>query len=331
MRLLVAAVLVFSAFPAFAQSLPDPPARIEIRSTPITSFDPREPERRRFGALEFRGGLELSSSYKDFGGLSGLHVQADGARFIALSDKSRWFRGRIVYRDGRPVAIQDVETAPALGPDGRTLAARGWYDTESLAEQDGILYAGIERSNQIVRFDYARDGLMARGQVVPVPPGFKTLPYNKGPECLAVPGKGMPLAGALIAISEHGLDGDGNLKGFVIGGANAGAFAVKRSDDFDISDCAITPDADLLLLERRFNWRQGVAMRMRRVPLAGVLPGALLDGTVLIEADMGYQIDNMEGLSVRRAANGELVLTLVSDDNFSAFQRTILLQFALVE
>ncbi len=331
MRLLTAVFFAFFSVPVFAQSLPDPPARIDIRATLIASFDQREPDRRRFGALEFRGGLELSSPYKEFGGLSALHLQADGVHFLTLSDKSRWFRGRIVYRGGGPAAIADVETAPALGPDGRPLAVRGWYDTESLAERDGILYVGIERANQIVRFDYARDGLMARAQVVPVPSGVKTLPYNKGLECLAAPRTGMPLAGSLIAISEHGLDGDGNLKGFVVGGAHPGAFAVKRSDDFDISDCIITPDADLILLERRFNWRQGVAMRMRRVPLGRLQPGALVDGTILIEADMGYQIDNMEGLGIHRAASGELVLTLVSDDNFSAFQRTILLQFAVME
>jgi hypothetical protein len=46
---------------------------------------------------------------------------------------------------------------------------------------------------------------------------------------------------------------------------------------------------------------------------------------------MAYQVDNMEGLSVNRDAKGEIILTLVSDDNFSALQRTILLQFRLVE
>jgi hypothetical protein len=37
----------------------------------------------------------------------------------------------------------------------------------------------------------------------------------------------------------------------------------------------------------------------------------------------------MEGLSVHRDAHGETVLTLISDDNFSSIQRTILLQFTL--
>ena len=45
---------------------------------------------------------------------------------------------------------------------------------------------------------------------------------------------------------------------------------------------------------------------------------------------MGYQIDNMEGLAVHRTDAGDIVLTLVSDDNFSPLQRTMLLQFTLV-
>jgi hypothetical protein len=72
-------------------------------------------------------------------------------------------------------------------------------------------------------------------------------------------------------------------------------------------------------------------MRIRRVPLADIVPGVVLEGSLLITADMGYQIDNMEGLSVHRAANGDTVLTLVSDDNFSLIQRTILLQFTLLD
>jgi hypothetical protein len=66
------------------------------------------------------------------------------------------------------------------------------------------------------------------------------------------------------------------------------------------------------------------------VPLAALKPGALADGRQLIFVDMGAQIDNMEGLSVHRATDGALVLTVVSDDNFSPLQRTLLLQFTLI-
>jgi hypothetical protein len=334
-------ILALALIPAAAQAPRggDPVQRIEIHSQAIEAFDPREPERTRFGALAFRGGLVLASPHRDFGGLSALHMLADGEHFLALSDRGHWLRGRIVYRGGRPIAIADAEMAPVLGDDGRPLARRGWYDTEALAEADGIVYVGIERVNQIVRFDYRRDGLRARGRPIAVPASMKTLPHNKSLECLAmvpkelapkelVPESG-PLAGTLIAISEQGLDPLGNLLGFLIQ-PSSGTFTLRRTDDFDVSDCAIAPHGALLVLERRFSWARGVAMRIRSVPLAAIKPGALIDGPELIFADMGHQIDNMEGLAVHRAADGAIVLTLISDDNFSALQRTVLLQFTLV-
>ena len=142
------------------------------------------------------------------------------------------------------------------------------------------------------------------------------LPGNKSIECLEFVKTGA-LARTLMAISERGLDENGNIKGFLIGGASPGEFSVKRIGDFDISDCAVAPTGDLLLLERSFSRLHGVGMRIRRVSLGDVKPGATVDGPALVETDMGYQIDNMEGLSVHRAEDGSLVLTLISDDNFS--------------
>lgn len=327
------AILALALSPSAAQSphAADDVQQITIRSQAIEAFDPREPARTRFGALTFRGGLVLESSHRDFGGMSGLRVAADGAHFLAVTDKGHWLRARIVYRGKAPVAIAEAEMAPILGPDGKPLKRRGWYDTEALASDGGAVYVGIERVNQVVRFDIAKDGLRARGRPIAVPSGMKLLPHNRGIECLEVAPKGGALAGALIAISERGLDAAGNLLAFLIGGAGGGVFSLKRTDDFDVSDCAATPDGKLLVLERRFSWTGGLAMRIRSVPFAMIKPGALVDGPELIFADMGSQVDNMEGLSVHRDASGAMVLTLISDDNFSALQRTLLLQFTLAE
>lgn len=305
------------------------PTRIAVDATPITSFDPRDPAQLRFGLLAFRGGLALTSKNAAFGGISSLHMEPDGAHFLAVTDRGSWLRGRIVYQDGRPAGVADAELAPILGPDGTPLAAQKWFDAESLTERDGLFYVGIERVNQIVRFDIRRHGLKARGAPLPVPPDFSTLTFNKSLECLAAPANGMAHAGELIVVTEESLDGAGNLRAFVLKGSNATRFSVKRSDDFAVSDCTILPPGDLLLLERRFSVARGVAMRIRRVPLAAIQEGAIVDGSPLIEADLAYQVDNMEGISVHRNAQGEMVLTLVSDDNFSPIQRSLLLQFTL--
>jgi len=330
---ILAALLFVLCLPAHAQRrATDAPVRIDVAARTIDAFKAGQSDQVRFGALEFRGGIELTSSYRDFGGLSAIRVAADGARFVALTDRGRWLTGRIAYdKRERPSGIAEAVMAPILGQDGRPLASRGWYDTESIAEDGGTLYVGIERVHRIVRFDFGRDGVLARGTPIPTPPGISKLPSNKGLEAMVVVPGGLPLAGTLIALSERGLDSHGNLRGFLIGGPSAGEFTIRRTDDFDISDCALLPSGDLLILERRFFWWSGIAMRIRRISLAAIAPDALVDGRELIFADMGFQIDNMEGLSVHRTAAGETILTLVSDDNFSALQRTILLQFKLVE
>ena len=253
MNLVRLAALTFAllAFPAFAAAEPaarelQAPVKIEIIARPIVAFEPRNSQRGRFGALTFRGGVSLSSSHADFGGISAIRVAADGARFIAVSDKGRWLQGRITYEGSRLTGIADAEMAPVLGADGRPLAARGWYDTESIAQDGGTLYVGIERVNRIVRFDYGKHGQLARGEPIAVPVGIARLPRNKGLECLVFVPRPLPLGGTLMAISERGLDRDGNIQGFLIGGtsldaSSSGEFSVRRIGDFDVTDCAITP------------------------------------------------------------------------------------------
>jgi hypothetical protein len=323
--LIFAGVSDLKAPPAVARS-----DSIDLRAEPITGFDVRDASRRHFGLLEFRGGLVLRSSDRNFGGVSAIRVAPDGANFISLTDKGWWLRGRIVYDGTRPRGIADAEMAPILGADGRPLAARGWYDAEAIAEDGGTLYVAIERVHQIVRFNYGKEGLVARGRPIPVPPALRGLPANRGLEAMVFVPKGLPLAGTLIAISERGLKGASDISAFLIGGPSAGSFAVKRTSDYDVSDAALVPGGDLLLLERKFSWTSGLAVRIRRIALAAIKPDAVVDGPVLFEADLGYEIDNMEALSVHRVG-GEIVLTLVSDDNFAFFQRTLLLQFTLAE
>ncbi len=305
--------------------------RIEVRARPIESFDLRDRAARRFGALQFRSGLVLTSSFRGFGGLSALRLDPKGERFVAVSDRGSWFTGRIVYNSTAMTALADVEAAPILGADGQPLTRRKWYDSESLAFDVGTAYVGYERVNQIVKFDYGRDGVQARGQPIIVPPALRKLPNNKGIEALVAVPKGLPLAGTLIAISERGLDADRNIIGFLIGGKTPGAFAVRRTEGYDISDAALLPAGDLLILERKFSWLEGVHIRIRRIALASLAPGAIVDGPALFTADLGHDIDNMEGIDVHRDAAGDTVLTLLSDDNFSMLQRTLLLQFTLIE
>jgi hypothetical protein len=308
------------------------PVSIEVNARPLAGFDTRDRARVRFGELEFRSGLVLTSSYRGFGGLSGLRLDAKGERFIAISDKGGWFTGRIVYRAKEMTGLDDVEASPMLGPDGRPITAtRGWFDSEAIALDGSLVYVAFERVNRILRYDFAKGFTRALGEQVPLPPAARKLPYNKGIEALVVVPKGQPLAGTLIAISERGLDAEGNILGFLVGGKTPGQFTVHRSENFDVSDATLLPSGDMLLLERKFSWLGGVGIRIRRIALKSFAPGAVVDGPAIFSADLGHEIDNMEGIDTHVTAAGDTVITMVSDDNFSMIQRNLLLQFTLVE
>ena len=151
---------------------------------------------------------------------------------------------------------------------------------------------------------------------------------NQGIEAVALIHAGR-LKGTIVAFSERLKDRPGNLQGWLIGGPSPGTITLRRLGGFDITDAAGLPDGGLILLERRFRFSEGVKMRIRRIAPGELKPGTLMEGEVLLEAQDNLNIDNMEAIAVHRATSGETVLTLMSDDNFSALQRSLIMQFTL--
>jgi len=327
-RSLLAGLASTLATPVAAQAPEQPLIPVTISTRPIKVFEPRSPEKTRFGALNFRGGLVLSANHPRFGGLSGLWRSPDGVRLVAITDNGFWLTATVRSEGGRIVALDGAELAPILGASGRPLHRSRYYDTESLTIADGVAYIGVERTHDVLRFEFGREGVAARARIVAVPREVKRLPNNRGLEAIGVVPAGHPLAGAVVAISERSGSDDEPTLGLILGGRQPGLFKVVRHDGYDITDMAFLPGGDMLLLERWYRPLRGVGMRIRRIAGASLKPGALLDGSYLIEADLGQEIDNMEGLCVHQDGS-KTVLTLISDDNFSFIQRTVLLEFEL--
>jgi len=301
---------------------------IEVRATPLQHFSLSERDRRRFGGLTFRSGLVLQSPYDGFGGFSGLWRSPDGRELVALTDNAQWLSAKVEMAQGQLSGLTQVVMAPVLGASGQPLRRSRYYDTEGLTIVDGVAYVSIERRHAVVRFDWARNGMLSRAQPVSVPPAASDLPSNSGLEAIGVAPGRSPAAGALVAIAERAGASDEPTLGFILTGPRRGSFEVARSGDYDVTDLAFLPNGDLLLLERRFSLLRGPAARIRRIRSDSLRPGATLDGNVTFEADAMHEIDNMEGIALHRVG-GETIVTLISDNNFNSFQRTLLLEFTL--
>jgi hypothetical protein len=308
-------------------------APIELTAKPIDRFLATQ-EDQIFGALAFRGGLELTSPNRGFGSLSGLDFSPDGRVLYAVSDKARWFSARPVFEEGRLTGLADAGVAPILNHAGQALAGKGWGDAEALRllTREGVPLAlvSFERSNDLRAFS-GPDFAASRSLDVPLPPSARAVDVNAGFEALAVAPADGPLAGGIVLIAEHTLDAAGNHRGWIVGGPRAGEFSLLRTDNYDVTDAAFLPDGDLLVLERRLGLPFGLAMRLRRVAAGDLVPGTTVEAATILEADLRHQIDNMEGLAIRRGADGETIIALVSDNNQNRLQRTLLLFFALIE
>lgn len=329
LAVLSASALIPSA-PASAQELLIQGEPVSVRAKPIGFFRIGH-EENQFGKLTFLGGLELLSSDRNIGGLSGLLSLDGGSRFLAVTDHGHWVTGRVEQsEEGAPRDITDVRYAPLLGTGGKALEARWGHDTEALTLMPSGLYVTAETRNAIYRYPWplvtGRERMLGE---LSLPQDIRALPRNTGLESLAAGPEGGALAGRLVTVSESSPSDVHDLTGYIIGEEGAERFSIRRKDRFDATDAAFLPDGDLVLMERRFNLRDLIGLRLRRFAGDSIAPGAVLDGELLLEADFGYQIDNMEALAVHRNVGGETILTLVSDDNRSLLQRTVFMRFRL--
>ena len=324
-----------------APALADKPLTVLEGPTPTTvtaipiDFDRDNFGRKEFGKLIYRAGLNLYAKSSHFGGYSGLALDPSGRMLLAISDAGIWMRANLDYDGRRLRGLSDVVLGPIVGGDGKPLHADTERDSEGLALVDGdprqgTAYVSFEGKHRIARYPFTAERFGPPTGTVPLPAGAKGMVPNRGIEAMALIRTGK-LKGTILAFTEGRVDKNGNVLGWLIGGPTPGGILLKRIGGFDITDAASLPDGGIVLLERRFRFSEGIKMRIRRIAASEIKRGAVMQGEVLLEADDSLNIDNMEAIAAHRAASGETVLTIMSDDNFSALQRTLIMQFTLPE
>ena len=354
-------ILVIGSLAIFAASLlaraepkPDPTLdvieAITVEARVIDSFDRTDATRKTFGKLEFRGGLVLSSASKNFGGWSALAVDPDGRRLLAISDTGVWMTGEIAYAGlgHKPTGIRNARIGPLLGTNGLPPKSERDRDSEGVTVIEGSLAKGtilisFERNHRLASFPVSDKGVGRQIATLALPPEVKRQSSNKSLEsvCTIMGGSNK---GAIVTLSERFPNKDGSHTGWMYPGTAANGVAaittatgwktlsITNIGDYDLTDCHGLADGSLLVLERRFRWSswyEGVKGRLRRFSPEELRTGRL-EGEILLDVDLGQEIDNLEGLAVHKGPKGETVLTMISDDNFNqVLQRTVLLQFTL--
>ena len=269
--------------------------------------------------LELDAKITWREPWTGFGGFSGLVVSADGRGFTTISDRGGWAAGVFTRRGGR------LSSADAT--------SRGWLHAISGARLGGVeidaegLAIGPDRRAWVSFEGYHRvrtfDALGGKASGVRNHPDFRRLQANSGLEALAIDADGVVYA---IPERSGALDRPFPVYRFRDGRWDK-RLRIRRDGSFLPVDADFGPDGKLYLLERDFTWVGGFATRVRRFTLDAQGFG---DEVTLLRTPFG-ELDNMEGLSAWRDAAGRIRVVLISDDNFFPLQRTMFVEYVLVE
>lgn len=304
------------------------PQSVEIIAAPF-HLDRADPMRRIFGELVWKGGLVLKSDAGFFGGFSGLMIDAEGKSITGVTDASAWITANLLYKDGRLSGVSNVRMGPLLGSDKKPFVSKSKEDSEAITWNGKEFLVSFERDHRISVFnkvDGHPDTQIGSVQL----PDAHGMEGNNGLEALRVIRGGVN-KGKLIMFAEYLSGKNGVLTGWIRDGDIYHKLFFEEKDEYSITDVESLDDGSLIILERRYRVADGIRMRIRYIKAVDVKPGAVLSGVILFDADKKFVIDNMEGLAVHKNNQGKTILTVISDDNFSKLQKTLLMQFEIPE
>jgi hypothetical protein len=287
----------------------------------------------RVQGLVWRGGLEMRGPSDTFGGLSGLGFVSAQGHLVMVSDRGRFLSGQLIYDEAqRPLTLVGVSIDAIQNSRGVILPRPYTRDAEALTiiERDGEAAAvrvGFENLTRVADFDLIDGRPQGAAREVTIPEWLTDTRTNSTLEAVCIAPPASPIAGSTLLLTEGIVDDDGLHSAWLLGRNDRGPVSYLSSPDKNPTDCAFLPNGDLLVLERgtallSFN------MTLKRVAAAEVKPGAHMEGEVLLESS-GSDIDNMEAVAVHTAPDGTTRISLVSDNNFNDWERSLLLEFSL--
>jgi hypothetical protein len=229
----------------------------------------------------------------------------------------------IMDSNGSLIDLLDWQIAPILTPAKTPVTGR-WRDAEALAlAHDGSFLVGFEGAHRIWRYSAPPNTFESPPVAVKIPSALSRAPSNGGIEGVTV----LP-DGRLLMLTEQFENPDGSVKGWLIGDDQSAELSYLPAEGFHVTDCAALNNGDLLVLERRYVPFGILSARVTLVKANSIQPGAKLGGKELLKLEQPLAAENFEGIAAQETSRGTVIF-IVSDDNFSAFQQTVLLQFLL--
>jgi hypothetical protein len=285
----------------------EPGMPIAIRAEPVP-LNPDNRSQSAVGPFTYAGGLALTSSETDhLHGLSDLAMTGSD-QITAVSDDGFLVTARVLLNAaGRLTGVGDGRIAPLVGEDGRPLTSKEEADSEGLALfPNGDLLISFERHHRI--WLYPAGG--GRPRAVPTP-DVTSMPANGGMEALAP-------------------DPDAGPDAYIVGAETTGqTWTCRLSTTCVPAQTVMRPAGTSLVAIRRLTAGRTAYLFRGFDGQSHIVLRVMRAATVEAELDLKppLTVDNIEGVAAVARPGGVTRFYLMSDDNSSAQQRTLLLAF----
>ncbi len=260
--------------------------------------------------MTLAGTWHLTADDPNFGGLSGLAVQASGS-LLAITDAGGWVWIGIDPATGDPDGFGAISYM--RGADGNFLNGKTQADAEGLALRDGLALVSFERNHRIEAFDLEGCGAAARAAPIATLPemiGEDAVPENKGPEALSLSDDGV------LAVGFEYRNADGSPLATLMANGSLGDLTYAGQAGMYLQTALDVKGDTIARVFRAYD-----PIRKTRVKLH------VGEATAHLKAP--FPVDNFEGVAIGASPAGATRIWLISDDNFSAKQRTLLFAFDL--
>ena len=301
---------IAAALLSVSPALADEPIWPETVSVPL---DPADPQRVTLGELTYMGGIAIHPGDEDIGGISGLEWHE--SQLFAVTDQGDWLIMAPDELRGKLVDVFELEMGDLLDERGKRLRRKEDADAEAIALlPTGEWLVAFERQHRVWRYTSLEDAATSSGVQAAQLLSFSE--PNFGLETFAVTPDGW------LACGEwQGQDRPNCVRG---SGNQTEAFSIPTPAPID--ELGGTPtDADCAangvcyVLFRSYSPSKG-----NSAAIMAIAPDGLSE--VVASWDNTLSIDNFEGLTVREEGERTFIY-IVSDNNFSEDQRTLLMKF----
>ena len=278
------------------------------------------------GRLSYLAGYALTSEDPRFGGLSGLDISSDGRDFLAVTDRGDWLRADMVYGDdGQLVGLANAAMAPILDDNDQPFRSKQQADAEAIRVEGIDVLVSFERDHRLWWYRLGDDGIYRFHEALDVPETMQTEGENHGFEAVT-----RMLFGATVGIIEASEDFSGTEHQAWVNFDDTWSEFTYRSDKgLRVTDTATLPGGEFLVLERSWDLIAGNTIRIARASMLDIQPGAMVGGEALATMEPPFSVDNFECVDALKDDQGRTRIFVMSDDNFSRQQRTILMDFVL--